>query len=216
MRKQKLDLSFGEALRISSLNQMNGGMSIHAERVAVFAMRGGQDVSGTPKIPEPAVLKLRCLLLLEETLEFIAASGFKVELHTVYSPACRVGDRFGYTVFETGDAPSYEAMVDACADVSVVNTGTLLTLGAGDLDVLAEVDFANLDKVSGEVKRDANGKIQKPEGWQPPSYRCVEEFKRMESNHFQSDAISFKDIMDPDVEEVFGEGIPLLETKVEV
>lgn len=216
MRKLKVDLTVGEALELYNLEARNGGLTSHAVRVALFALRGGQKISGTPTIPEPAVLKLRCLLLLEETLEFIAASGFKLDLHTVYGPACRVGERFGYTVFETGDSPSYEGMVDACADVSVVNTGTMLTLGAGDVDVLAEVDFANLDKVSGEVKRDANGKIQKPEGWQPPSYRCVEEFKRMESNHLQSDAISFKDIMDPEVEEVFGEGIPLLETKVEV
>ncbi|CAB4178033.1 Phosphoribosyl-ATP pyrophosphohydrolase-like [uncultured Caudovirales phage] len=164
-------------VEISLIDESVGGMTTHAKRVALFAIRGGQSVPSRPTMPDTETLRLRCLLLLEESLEFFAAAGFELDLYTMYSPQCRVGERFGYSLYETDDVPSYEGMVDACADVSVVNTGTLIALGAGDVEVLETVDKCNLSKVSGDVKRDANGKILKPAGWSPPVYGCVTEYE---------------------------------------
>ena len=165
---------------ISLIDESVGGMTAHAKRVAAFLLGGGQSVPTVPTMPDSAVRRLRCLLLLEETLEFITSAGFDVDHHfTDFSPPCSVGERFGITVFATGHVPSYEGMVDACADISVVNTGTLIALGAGDERVLEAVDSANLAKVSGGCSKDANGKIRKPEGWTPPRYDCVEWYEEM-------------------------------------
>lgn len=189
---------------LAGLNDSVGGMTEHALRVALFAIKGGQFVPAHPHMPRADVRKLRCLLLLEETLEFIEASGFAVDLYSVFSGVCKVGERFGYTVYETGKNPSYEDMVDACADVSVVNTGTLIALGAGDAEVLEAVDNANLAKVTGNVTRDANGKIKKPDDWQPPVYGCVNEFKLM--CHFLGS--------EQPEDDSFGEGIEIEESEV--
>lgn len=186
---------------IEQIDEHLGGLTDHAKRVATFLLKGGQAVPLVPTMPDSDVRRLRCLLLLEETLEFIAAAGFELDLHTIYRPACKVGERFGYSVYETGDAPAYEGMIDACADISVVNTGTLLALGAGDERVLESVDAANLAKVSGDVQRDVNGKIKKPEGWTPPTYQCVEDYGV--SVHHSLQTSPFTDD--------FGEGIPLLQ-----
>lgn len=158
-----------------------GELTPHASRVALFAIKGGQEIPLCPTVPSRDVLRLRCLLLLEEALEFVEASGFGVTLYNEeIHEKSKLGERFGMTLRVEGE-PFYEGMVDACADVSVVNTGTLLALGAGDVEVLEKVDAANLAKVEEGAIRDSNGKIMKPFGWTPPVYRCVDEYETLKS-----------------------------------
>jgi len=59
------------------------------------------------------------------------------------------------------------------ADVLYVAYGTAYTLGIPIDAVLAAVHAANMAKFEGGVQRRADGKVAKPEGWEPPDIKAV-------------------------------------------
>lgn len=62
--------------------------------------------------------------------------------------------------------------LDALLDIIVVSVGAVHSIGArGEEAWQAVVDsnMAKIDPDTGEVRRRADGKIMKPEGWQPPN-----------------------------------------------
>lgn len=61
--------------------------------------------------------------------------------------------------------------LDALIDILVVTIGALHSMGCYPEDAWNEVmrtNFAKVDPVTGAVTRREDGKILKPEGWQPP------------------------------------------------
>ena len=61
--------------------------------------------------------------------------------------------------------------LDALIDILVVTVGALHSMGCYPEDAWNEVmrtNFAKVDPVTGEVTRREDGKILKPQGWQPP------------------------------------------------
>lgn len=61
--------------------------------------------------------------------------------------------------------------LDALIDILVVTIGALHSMGCYPEDAWNEVmrtNFAKVDPVTGRVTRREDGKILKPEGWQPP------------------------------------------------
>ena len=64
---------------------------------------------------------------------------------------------------------------DALADLVYVCFGSALEAGINLNEVLAEVHRSNMTKVwpDGEVHYHPNGKVAKPEGWQPPNIKEV-------------------------------------------
>lgn len=63
-----------------------------------------------------------------------------------------------------------EALLDDDVDQMVVTVGAMETFGGNVQGALQEVTDANLAKFpNGKATIDANGKIVKPEGWQPPN-----------------------------------------------
>lgn len=63
------------------------------------------------------------------------------------------------------------ACLDALVDIMVVTIGAMHSLGADAAGAWTEVMRTNLAKIdpdTGAVRRRADGKILKPEGWQPP------------------------------------------------
>ena len=61
--------------------------------------------------------------------------------------------------------------LDALIDILVVTIGALHSMGCYPEDAWNEVmrtNFAKVDPVTGQVTRREDGKILKPEGWQPP------------------------------------------------
>ena len=73
---------------------------------------------------------------------------------------------------EAIDAMNQVEMLDAAADIIFVLAGIIEKAGLGEYmdEVMAEVMRSNDSKipVSGEIVRDANGKIGKPEGYRAP------------------------------------------------
>ncbi len=80
-----------------------------------------------------AVRRLRARLILEEALETIQGLGFHVP----------VGE-----ISEHEKGFDLVAVADGCADLSVVNTGTLIACGVPDESLLQLVDSNNIAKFS--------------------------------------------------------------------
>ncbi len=102
-----------------------------------------------PKLEQPGLsdsdlIELRIKLLTEEVQE--------------YADAARAGDMV--------------EILDALADIGYILAGTIINHGMQDIydDAFAEVHRSNMAKlVDGKVHRRDDGKVMKPEGWQPPN-----------------------------------------------
>ena len=136
----------------------------HYERVKEFMQKVGQDTPSRLTTPEEKTRILRAKLILEEALETVSAMGVEV----------RTGGEDGVVIEEEtlyytapGDVDLVE-VVDGCADISVVTTGTLIAFGVDDEPVLEEVDESNLRKFEPGSYRREDGKWMKPPGWTPP------------------------------------------------
>tara|TARA_B100000123_G_C25621828_1_gene380510 strand:+ start:335 stop:763 length:429 start_codon:yes stop_codon:yes gene_type:complete len=102
-----------------------------------------------PKIENPGIgseelIELRIKLLQEEVAE--------------YAEAAREGDLV--------------EVLDALADIAYILAGTVINHGMQHVfdDAFAEVHRSNMAKlVDGKVLRREDGKVMKPENWQPPN-----------------------------------------------
>jgi predicted HAD superfamily Cof-like phosphohydrolase len=114
---------------------------IYTEDVIDFHDKFGLPIGSKPKIPSDGRIELRDTLITEEYIEL--------------TNALRGGD--------------IEGIADGAADLIYVIIGTCLEYGI-DIDrVWDEVHRANMNKVGGETRED--GKILKPEGWEPPNIK---------------------------------------------
>jgi len=101
-----------------------------------------------PKLDNPGLgpdemIELRIKLLVEEVQE--------------YAEAARAGDLV--------------EVLDALADIGYILAGTIINHGMQDIydDAFNEVHRSNMAKlVDGKVIRREDGKVLKPDGWQPP------------------------------------------------
>ena len=97
----------------------------------------------TPGLGPDELIELRIKLLTEEVQE--------------YAEAAKSGDLV--------------EVLDALADIGYILAGTIINHGMQDIydDAFNEVHRSNMAKlVDGKVIRRDDGKVLKPEGWQPP------------------------------------------------
>ena len=97
-----------------------------------------------PGLSNSELIELRIKLLSEEVEE--------------YAEAARAGDMI--------------EILDALADIGYILAGTIINHGMQNIydDAFNEVHRSNMAKlVDGKVLRRADGKVMKPEGWQPPN-----------------------------------------------
>ncbi|GGS04167.1 hypothetical protein [Deinococcus sedimenti] len=116
----------------------------------------GEDRRDTPTPPDRALLTLRRTLIQEEAAEVDAE-------FQVLAARLDAGETLA-----PGDLT---ALAHELADLLYVTYGAFDRLGLDADAVFAEVHRANLTKASGP--RRADGKILKPEGWQPADVRSV-------------------------------------------
>lgn len=112
------------------------------EQIADFMDKGGQNTEGVPHLGNTDLQDFRMALVQEEVNE----------LDEAYNEADLAG------------------VVDAYSDIAVVALGGLIAHAGRDaaVDLLADVLRANAEKVAGDITTDEDGKILKPEGWEPP------------------------------------------------
>lgn len=136
---------------------MPGTKSEHQKRVEELMHRAGQSVLETPMLPSEEVRYLRAKLIFEEALETIEALGFKIQMKPFDLDLEIV----------KGNDPNMTEIVDGCADIIVVTTGTLSAHGVADQAILKAVDENNLEKFGPGSYRREDGKWMKPPGHKP-------------------------------------------------
>lgn len=75
-------------------------------------------------------------------------------------------------VGELAEAQSDVERLDALIDIMVVTIGAIHSMGAdaeGAWQEVMQTNLAKIDPLTGEVQRRSDGKILKPQGWQPPN-----------------------------------------------
>ena len=114
--------------------------------VRAFHRAFEQRVGEKPKFPDKNERKLRMKLLAEEYTEYVVAE----------------------------HEDDLVEVADALADMIYIICGTAVSYGIPLDDVFEEVHASNMAKlVDGKVIRRADGKIQKPEGWEPPDIERI-------------------------------------------
>ena len=77
-------------------------------------------------------------------------------------------------VQELKDSVTPQDDLDALIDILVVTIGAIYSMGADPEGAWREVmatNLAKIDRVTGRVRRREDGKVLKPEGWQPPDLK---------------------------------------------
>lgn len=137
-------------------------MTEHERRVMSMMDAFGQNCPAYPTIADAATRRLRVMLLLEEVLEYAEAAGIDLEIG--------VGGGGDQQTLQIADvtprcsetrAPDLVGMVDALADISVVNTGAFIAHGVRSTPVLETVDANNLLKYSTGHRHPETGKFIK-------------------------------------------------------
>lgn len=119
----------------------------NAEKLRAFQRAVGEDVPTAPQIPTAGRLHLRATLIREEFQEVQE----EIAALTARLPDTQPSDL----------AP----LAHELADLLYVTYGTFAALGIDADAVFAEVHRANMEKAGGP--RRADGKVLKPQGWQP-------------------------------------------------
>ena len=75
---------------------------------------------------------------------------------------------------ELEDSTTREDDVDALIDILVVTIGALHSIGVdvdGAWNEVNRTNVAKIDPATGKVRKREDGKVLKPEGWQPPNLK---------------------------------------------
>jgi predicted HAD superfamily Cof-like phosphohydrolase len=157
----------------TSLVEMARDTSIRS-RVAQFHYTMGIPVIEAPRVPSVERVKLRLRLIAEEFFEVLGAA--LVARDEIESRKRNVMRTIDESVQEAAPAMLVKIAQELC-DLDYVVEGTRLEFGIDGVPVLREVHAANMRKRGGEVRED--GKVLKPEGWEPPNIvRVLDEQRR--------------------------------------
>lgn len=133
----------------------------------------GQDTRTVPlDQPSQELRLLRGRLVLEEAFELAAALGLKISTNPLLEPEQVDPKKVQVEIDENLEYDQLET-ADALADIVVVTKGSALALGVPvDAIIVDEVGPANMAKLNPETGKPIlreDGKILKPEGWEPPN-----------------------------------------------
>lgn len=144
-----------------------------------FMRAAGQSIPDVPTIPSAATIAQRLDWLIEEVSELAKAVGFNNirdcincindgdAAEIIHDSISSRSSVYPFSVYPF----NFPEMIDAFHDIAVIaHGGALEAAGSeGAKATAAEVTRSNLAKiVDGKVLRRADGKIQKPPGFQPP------------------------------------------------
>lgn len=123
-------------------------------------------LADTPHVPSDELVRLRLRILSEEFVELLEATfgPDNTDLWVVEKHIANLVDQGQLNV-------DLVEVADALADIDYLVEGTRLTFGIDGKPIAAEVHRSNMAKLGPEGKpiRRPDGKVVKPEGWQPPN-----------------------------------------------
>ncbi len=133
------------------------------KNVRSFMAAFGQPLPGKPQWPDDKTMDLRVRLKGEEFMEWVRDSGYDADL-SIWNNAATPGDTCVFSEIFSGKR-DFAKSADALIDDLYVTIGSLLAMGINMWPLWAAVHAANMAKSGGPV---IDGKVRKPEGWQPP------------------------------------------------
>lgn len=110
--------------------------------------------------PELRDRELRAKLIMEEAVETVAAMGFGVEAD-IWTNREAIGH-----FLQMPGKPDFAEAIDGLCDLLYVVYGAAVAWGIDLSPFFEQVHKANMAKLGGGKR--ADGKVLKPEGWQPP------------------------------------------------
>lgn len=128
-------------------------MAIFEEPTRRFNVAVGTEIPSSPRPPDEKSLELGVKLVIEELKELLNECGYNVGISI-----CRKDKK---------PRPNTIGVAQEGADLQVVLLGLMQRFGITLGPVYDEVMQANMRKLGGPRRED--GKILKPEGWQPPN-----------------------------------------------
>lgn len=159
-------------------------MTDHERRVHEMMRGYRQATPDEPTMPDENIRATRVALLLEEVLEFAEESAITVQIHfqreyltllpkrvPLYDLQCEDGC---WSLMNTPNRePNLVGMIDALADISVVNTGAFVACGVRMTPVLECVDANNLLKIATGRLDEESGKFIKAPNHPKPDFAYV-------------------------------------------
>ncbi|MFK7805100.1 MAG: hypothetical protein AB8G95_25935 [Anaerolineae bacterium] len=124
-------------------------MTTNAQKIKDFHVTMGGVAPDTPTMPDKTLLDLRKTLIREEYNE--------------------VNEQFDKLI--NGESDDMTNLIHELTDLLYVAYGAIWACGVDPDPVFEEVHNANMRKLDGP--RRADGKVLKPEGWQPADVRKV-------------------------------------------
>ncbi len=115
--------------------------------VKQFMQKFGQKCPDKPTMPDLANRKLRCKLILEETLEFVRACGLAVTHRDSDGQETAIDELLIDGPFSDCEPPNLPAYADATADLRVVVIGSDIAAGIQSTPIDAIVSQSNLSKL---------------------------------------------------------------------
>lgn len=124
-------------------------MTTNAQKIKDFHVTMGGVAPDTPTMPNAGLLDLRKTLIREEVSE--------------------VNEQYDKLI--SGESNDLTNLIHELTDLLYVTYGAIWACGVDPDPVFEEVHSANMRKLDGP--RRADGKVLKPEGWQPANVRKV-------------------------------------------
>lgn len=111
--------------------------------------------------------------IFQDQRKFMQACGQTTDCHNVnqYSLYLKLIQEETQELVDAVNSENSVEQLDALIDILVVTTGALHSLGVDPEGAWKEVmrsNFAKVDTRTGQVTRREDGKILKPQGWEPP------------------------------------------------
>ena len=143
------------------------------ERNSFFEVNRRQDLvdplPDSPRVPSTTRLRLALLFVVEETFELVEACCADKHdldlLETAHSYVTEVIGRLGSSTVDLVE------LADACGDIDYVVEGLRQVCGIDGEPIADEISEANLAKFAPGVRFREDGKLLKPDGWEPPNIR---------------------------------------------
>lgn len=130
------------------------------DQVAAFHRKFGVPVRETPGPISADRIRLRLRLIAEEFLEVLEASGASPQY------VGEAAELISYALYSGTQRLDIVDLADGLADLDYVVEGARQEFGINGQPIAAEVHRTNMAKEGGATRGD--GKILKPEWWQPP------------------------------------------------
>jgi predicted HAD superfamily Cof-like phosphohydrolase len=140
-------------------------------RVASFmariaALSGSSVTIGDTSNPDFANRHLRVAMIAEECMEFLDACGYEIHCDAVTGRP--------YLVFNRHQEEDFIKAIDGLCDILAVTFGTFVGFGLNPWPYFSHVMDTNDAKLAGGATQfREDGKLLKPEGWQPPNLQAI-------------------------------------------